>query len=497
MVKKIKSFLFENQTLRQTVAKNTFWLGLSNIGGRLIRAIIIIYAARILGAKDWGIFSYALSFAALISIFVEFGTGAVVTRETAKIQDEKERSKIVSTTFFLKSILISLGVFAVIFLGPKFSNIKEAEIIFPIAALIIVFDSLREFGFAIMRALEKMEWEAGLYILTNASIVILGLLVLYFVPGVKIFTYAYAAGNAIGMIATFFTLRKYLKNLFQKIDFGLLKSILYSSWPIAISGVLGSLMINTDIILIGFFKSAESVGFYSAAQRPIQLLYLFPSIIATSIFPALARLANKENLKIRQILERTISISLLAALPISIGGAILGRDLINLVFGAGYEPAVLSFQILLLTILVNFPALILINAIFAYNRQKSLVALSAIGGVSNVILDLIFIPPFGITGSAAATLLSQALTNFYLWRKLKKINYFEILPHMKKIFAATAIMTGGTLIGAYFGLNVISNIILSAIIYFYFLSLLKEPLLQEVRLILRLEKQDKSKSAAI
>lgn len=70
MLKRIKSFLFENQTVRQTVAKNTFWLTVSNVGGRLLRAVIIIYAARVLGAGEWGAFSYAITLAAFLTVLL-------------------------------------------------------------------------------------------------------------------------------------------------------------------------------------------------------------------------------------------------------------------------------------------------------------------------------------------------------------------------------------------------------------------------------------------
>ncbi|MEK7574274.1 MAG: oligosaccharide flippase family protein, partial [Patescibacteria group bacterium] len=63
MISKLKNFLFQNLTPRQTVAKNIFWLSLSQIGSRFFRAIIIIYAARVLGAAEYGIFAYVLAFA--------------------------------------------------------------------------------------------------------------------------------------------------------------------------------------------------------------------------------------------------------------------------------------------------------------------------------------------------------------------------------------------------------------------------------------------------
>ncbi|MCL5004783.1 MAG: hypothetical protein M1170_02470, partial [Patescibacteria group bacterium] len=61
MLQKIKSFLFENKTTRQTIAKNTFWLFFGEISSRVLRAAIVIYAARVLGADGWGVFSYAIT----------------------------------------------------------------------------------------------------------------------------------------------------------------------------------------------------------------------------------------------------------------------------------------------------------------------------------------------------------------------------------------------------------------------------------------------------
>jgi len=70
---KIKEFLFENKSMRQMVAKNTAWLAIGEMVSRLIRAGLIIYAARVLGTEGYGVFSYALSLAALFTIFSDIG----------------------------------------------------------------------------------------------------------------------------------------------------------------------------------------------------------------------------------------------------------------------------------------------------------------------------------------------------------------------------------------------------------------------------------------
>jgi len=189
----------------------------------------------------------------------------------------------------------------------------------------------------------------------------------------------------------------------------------------------------------------------------------------------------------RLTMEKIIGVTLIAAIPISIGGAILGKDIIEFLFGAGYLGATLSLQILVLTLMINFTAVILSSAIFAYDNQKSLIWTAALGGISNVILDLILIPKFGIAGSALATFLAIIMSNAYLWIKMKKINYFKIYPNMNKAIMATAVMAIATFLMAGANINLLVNVGISIVIYFGALYLLKESLLKDFFLIFKIK----------
>jgi O-antigen/teichoic acid export membrane protein len=485
ILERIKQFLFHNTTTSQTIAKNSFWLSVSNIGGRLIRAAIIIYSARILGAAEWGVFSYAVTLVAFFTIFVDLGINPIITREASKTEAASEQAKLISTAFIARLVLLLFGILLIGVIAPRFVTLEGARALLPITSLILVFDVLRETGFALNRALERMEREAGLYLLTNLSIVVFGFIFLKFHPSAKSFTYAYALGTGIGMISTFYVLRENFRKIFSNFTPSLVKKIISSGWPFAISGLLGSLMINTDILIIGWVRSAEEVGFYSAAQRIVQLIYIFPAILAISVMPSLARLANKDNSKLRLILEKIISFSFLLAIPIAIGGFIMGRQIIGFVFGGGYLLATLSFQILILTIIIDFPATILSNAIFAYDRQKNLIIYSAIGGILNIILDFALIPSFGITGCAFATLIAQFISNIYLRKTMKGINYFQVLPHIKRVILASVLMGAVALTLTYSPLNVFISIAITGLTYFAILYALKEPLIRDIKSILQ------------
>jgi O-antigen/teichoic acid export membrane protein len=479
MLQKIKIFLFQNQTIRQTVAKNTFWLFFGEISGRLLRAVLVIYAARILGVENWGVFSYTITMSAFFSIFSDFGLSALLTKKF--IRNPETQEKYLSTAFFIKLGMLIFSIFLIIFIAPFFTKIEAVKPLLLIAALILAFDGLREFSLALNRALEKMEREALVKIITNFAIVGFGIGFLLIFATARTLAIAYAIGSGIGFLAIIWILRSYFKNLFSNFSKNLLWPILTSAWPFALLGLLGTIMINTDILMLGWYKTTEEIGFYSAAQRPVQFFYIIPGLFAMAVFPTFARLAKKDNEKFRRILERTITLILLIGTPLALGGIILGKEVILLLFGNQYLASVLAFQILLITILFNFPNALLSNAIFAYDEQKKFIGVVALGALGNVALNILLIPPYGIAGAAIATIGAQILITGFIWLKMKKINYFAVFPYLKKVLLATTIMAIITFGLKYLEVNLFINLIASIIIYFGSLTILKESILKEIK----------------
>lgn len=483
MFKKIKAFLFENTSNKQTVAKNTIWLSISNFGGRLIKAAIVIYAARALGTAEYGVFSYAVTLAGFMSLFMDPGINAVLMRDASR-SSEEERVSIFSATIIIKTLLLLFGIGVIIFAGPYFSTLPGAKALLPAVAIILAFDTFREFFSSFIRAKEKMEWDAGIFIFTNIAIVAFGYLALRMSPTALALGWGYAIGTTLGAIAVIVVLQKQIREALSHFSRTRVLPILQSAWPFAIAGALGLLFTNSDILIISWMRTASDVGIYSAAIRIIQILYLIPGILQMSTLPLLSRLAKHDKQKFRLVLERTVSLLFMISIPLTIGGMILGTSIMSFIFGSAFVSGGLAFSILAASLVVDFSGAVIVNAIFAYEDQKSLIITAAVGGVSNILFDLLLIPRFGIAGSAAATLIAQTLDNSLLWYLMKRANHFEVFPYLKKISLASivmAIVTGGSLL---LHINLILNIILSTIVYVGVLKLLREPLLGDIRAII-------------
>ena len=93
----IKKLFLENIGIRQTIIKNTFWLTAAEVVTQILKLALIVYTARILGAQEYGKFSFALSFVGIFVIFAELGLPDIITREFSKNHEaEKEYSSVIS-----------------------------------------------------------------------------------------------------------------------------------------------------------------------------------------------------------------------------------------------------------------------------------------------------------------------------------------------------------------------------------------------------------------
>ena len=479
---KIIKFLFVNNNTKQIIVKNTFWLFAGESLGRLIKLGLIVYAARELGAGGWGIFAYALSIASLLMIFSDMGIENLVAREIS--QKKYNHKMFISAAFLLKSIILTISITLVIFVSPYISNITEARGLFFIIAVIFFFDVIRNMGFAINRVMEKMEREMMTKVTMNFVILGLGIVLISMNPSPLSLAIAYATGSATGALLILSCIRKNIIEFITKTNTEAVKLVLETALPFAVMALVGSIMGNTDIFMLGIWKAPEDIGLYAAAQRFFQFIIIVPSMIASASFPLMARLANKDNEKFKVVLEKTLEVFMLIGIPITFGGLILANQIIPLVFGQAYLEAIPVFQILMIMLLVSFPLILLINSIFVYNQQKKLVAANIFGVIMNVILNFFLIPKFGITGAAVATLASTSIITWTMWRKMKKINNFEILPTLKTVILPVMVMSLIILILKYFGIGVIFNIIISSAVYFWVLFSIKRSIFTELKEIM-------------
>lgn len=473
---KLKAFLFKNQNTRQTLTKNTIWLFVGEVFGRLLKLAIVVVATRELGVEGWGVFSYAMAFVGLFFLLGDFGINTFITKEMSK--DDENRHKYLATAIIVRLSFLAIFFLAAILVGPSLGKIELGFSLILVFATFAVFESIREFAMSINRSRMRMEVEGFSKILINLAITVLGLLMLSHKADPLSLATAYMAGSIIATIYILWAIRADLRGIKWKFSKENFKVIYNFSWPIVIMSFFG-LLFSLDTIMLGQMKSATDVGLYTMGQRVITLASIIPGFVAVSILPIFSKYENDPNHS-GAIFEKIMTMLLAFGIPITIGGIFFSHDIINLMFGSEFIAGAPVLQILFISVLASFPNIILTNLIFSKSLQKTFIFVTTFGVLLDIGLNFWLIPIYGAMGAAASTVLAELIIMGANWNKMKKFVPFSVVPKLGKIILSSLVMTLSIVLLNLTGINFIFVIILATLAYALSMKIFKEPVFKEI-----------------
>ena len=479
---KIKEIFLKNLNQKQIIVKNIFWLSLAQLLSKILKAGLIIYAARILGVNEYGRFALALSVVSALAVFGDLGISSLLARQLPK--KIKFQSQFLSTSFYLKLLFIFLFIFLVIF-SQIFNPSSKIKTLVFLLLIMGVFDNLLLFFYGISRGQQRMEKEALIFLLEVFITVSFGFFFLFTFPSAKNLALAYLIGSFSAFLSALYFFKNYLKKILFYFEKKFVKEILFSALPFAFAGIVGTFLTYTDVVMIGaILKNSYLIGIYSAPLKIIRLLFIPAGLIAASILPVLSKESKKE--QSLKLVRRSISLLFLLGFPLFFGGIILAKQIVIFLFGVQYLESAKIFSLLVFLPLLVYPTTIFGHLLFAYNLQIKNAIFSLIAAILNIFLNLILISKFSIYGAATATLISQFF-NFVLFffatKNLEKSSPITF-SQIKNPLLASIPMAFFLLILKKFSFPLIPTIVFGATIYLFFLFLLKEPLLKEIKEIL-------------
>lgn len=463
----LKSLLLDNNTIRQTVFKNTFWISLSVAIGKILRAVLIIYVAKILGPTSYGQFAFALAFVSLFVTFFDLGLSPIVTREFSR---DREREKEFSSIFSLK-ILLGIGTVSLIWIGSFFiTQDPEIQKVIWILSLFSLLGHFPEIIYAYFRARQKMEYEALTNIFQVVLMVGLGFFIIFNFPSVLNISYGYLFSVLIALIALliFFHFKFFPLKLSFKTK--IWKSFLLMSWPLALTSVFGLIYGYIDSIMMGSLGQIIQTGWYNASLKIINLVLVPSAVISMTFFPALSRFSKESKEKFQRIFNYQIAMMIFLAFPIVIGGIILAQPIIDFIYDASYFPAILALQILIVMAGFAFLNAPFSQVLIAADQQKKIFWVTFFGAIINIILNIVLIPRFSLYGAATATVITYIFMFFIYFgftnkfTLIKPLNKFTSSVFIKVILASLAMYLVISLPQVY-NLHAMLSVLIGAIVY--------------------------------
>jgi O-antigen/teichoic acid export membrane protein len=127
----------------------------------------------------------------------------------------------------------------------------------------------------------------------------------------------------------------------------------------------------------------------------------------------------------REQLRRQIGVfttlGLMLVIPLCAGSFAVGSSLIKALFGPGYESAGLYFKLLMLSVACAGVDANIGQVLLAIGEQRSFAVGVSMGGLANIVLNLMLIPPLGPTGSAIATIVAEAMVLVFMTFRLRAV----------------------------------------------------------------------------
>lgn len=420
-----------NSEVAVKIIKNSSWMVGDKVFTMIIGVFVTAIVARYFGPESYGQFNYALSFVTLFTALSTLGLETLTVK--AIVDKDQDEGTILCTSLVLRVIGgIILTFIAVILIRLIEPNDSNTHIIVFILSLTMVFKALEVIEYWI-QAHQRAKISSVVRMTSYIIIAAIKIGMVLFGGNLIHFALIHMLNViiiGIGLIIAYFSNRE--EKFKWKVDIDYAKSILSQSWYLILSGLMVTLYMQIDKVMLGSLMPTKvEVGVYSAAVSIASMWYFVPMAIITSFQPVIMskKKINEESyLKSVQLLYTIVA---WLGIGFSIFVLIFSKPVVNILYGAEYQKAssILSVSIWAGTFAMLGSATSI--WLIAENLQKYKTFFVFSGALVNVILNYFLIPIIGGYGAAIATLASQFIANI-----ITPIFFKEIRINTKMIFKA-------------------------------------------------------------
>lgn len=404
------------------VYKNAAWIIVCRIIQAILSFVISMMTARYLGPANFGLINYASSLTGFAAPVMHLGINSVIVRELVAHPDQE--GEILGTsviTNFVSSLFCMLGI--AVFVICTTVNERDTLYVCVLYSILLAVQSLECMGYWFQaKLLAKYTSVVGLI-----AYVIVSVYRLYLLVTAKSI-YWFCVSNAFDvLIIALASMYLYHKLGGRPLRFSgeQLGKLLSSGKYYIVSDMMVTVFAQTDRVMLKNMLGNEATGYYSAAIQCTLITSFVFSAVLDSARPVIFGAKDISEEAYERNICRLYSLLIYLSLAQSIVVTLLARWIILIIYGDGYNPAVLALQIAVWYMTFSYLGSGRNIWILGEKKQGYLWKINLVGAVTNVILNFILIPKFGVNGAAIASLATQFFTNVgtgLLFKEIRHVN---------------------------------------------------------------------------
>jgi len=394
---------------------STLWLFAEQVLRMVAGFLVGVWVARYLGPEKFGLFSYALAFVSIFQGIAKLGLDGIVVRDL--VQEPEKRDVYLGTSFWLKllgGVITFLIIAIVLFIQSIFTSnfFSETNIYILIIAFGIIFQSFEVIDFYYQATVQAKYISIRRIIqlifssIIKICLVLIGADLIWFVL-VSLFDII-----SLSIMGWLIYRSQGLSNFVRYFDIGIGKKLLRDSLPLLLSSIAVSIYMRIDQVMIKNMLGDREVGLYSAAMRLVEVWYFIPMIITQSVFPAIVSRYNDKQEFYRRLVILSAVMGYLG-LFLSIILSLSSYFIVKILYGEKFLDSASVLSILSFIIFISF-WMSGVSKRQAIDMQKFALFATILSAISNIILNLIFIPLYGVEGAAIVSVLNQFIAGPFL-----------------------------------------------------------------------------------
>ena len=398
---------------------------------RLVVGLFVgIYIARVIGPYNYGNISFALSVLGFLLPLILFGQQSVFPR-LFHTKFDTPQNLLISSLYF--TLILSFVVFllstAIFFLFVEFNNDNLSIFLVLSSLLFIVKDIYNTFYVTISRG--KVIFYVTVLSLTTISVIRLA-----FVKSpddlIKL-AMTYPIEYLLIAVTYFFFTKHNKKGFDKKVLLKNWNKFISDGWPLILSGLSLSINQRVDQLFLKWKLGFETVGYYAASVKIVEIITIAPYLIARGIFPYFIKLFQKD----KEIYYFQISIAYKVAFVLGIIVGIIiyffSAQVINITYGEGYNNSIIFLKIYAISIPFSFIGAINSLHLKVEARYKSIMGRQFVNLILNLLMNFILISKLGAVGAAYSTLIALInSTIIYDLLEYKKTNINKLKFYVLK-----------------------------------------------------------------
>lgn len=402
---------------------NWLWLVQAQVVVRIVALGYKVFLARTLGPAGYGQYAWVVTTVLVFTIVVEAGLNRLLIRDVARAPERGRAllGRILQLRLGLAgaAFVLMLATFSLVPTdAPHFRGLIVVGLTLAIAAGALTFD-------AAFYATEHARYSGNgqvLVTVVSAALGVAAVLLGFGLPGLYVTVVLSQLVQAL-----------YLWQRLARLDLRpawtggeALGRLLRDAAPYAILGVLGVIYFRIDTVMLQPMRGDAETGVYTAAFKLLEVLLFVPGTLAAVIMPRMARYHTDDHARLRESHLRLTRLLAAAAVPITVALWVLSPWIVRVFYGEAFAPAALVLRWLALAFL--FHCLHTPNATLVLSGTvlAPVVWISIGTTACNVVLNALFIPRYGATAAAAATLASEVVSwgafTLYIHRRLVRLD---------------------------------------------------------------------------